>query len=366
MRKRYVRMCRVTESSPLVFLDRLVYSVVAQRSTYQRWTGSRTLWRLTGIDRASARSVLARLSEYGLVQKKTGRWYACAPPAAVGDWFQYPAKLAHLPQWFLRLGYDKVYLPAPAARLTIRVFAVHSMMLRCGPKAKTIARRLGLARNTVRDALRKLAKIGPLPDHYFQAAGSKVGARAPSSKLPADYITRILLGAGISAVNVSKLHPRLLGVPAARLEELVNQCSREYDKTKYEDCSYLLGFKIKKLDLKPVMPTFGPTAQARVCPPAWQKLYDELGPGLIKGVRSGVTDEISDPCFWMVRVRRFNQYEVACLRKEFGDDRLGKVIAALEPVYWEDMPGMAYRDRERTALDRRPTFEDLRKILSRL
>jgi hypothetical protein len=355
-------MFQVRWGCPLNFVDRVVYSLLAHRSRYQRETGVMTVWRYTGQDRESVRSALGRLEAHGLVvEKAEGCWYALCPASEKESWFIWPAKLADAKDWSLRPAYDKLYLPAPKCPLNIRMAAVYSVRAKCGGMVQGIARRLGLDRATVRGMLKKLQAMGTLPDTYFQEAGSKVVRPAPGVKLPADYITAILEKAGIKPANILKLHPKLKGVSAARIEKLVAECLQGYNRQKYEDCSYLLNFKIKKLGIKPVAVAAKPAVDT---PPEWLRIYAEMDEGLVALIGSVRTEDVRQPEFWKARVRGCLDYQARDLLVHFGEERLREAARQIPPVYWEDMPGRTFDEKDDQTDNRRMTLEQVRKLIA--
>jgi hypothetical protein len=325
-------------------VERVVYSFVAYRTRFQRGTGCLTVSSYTGLARETVRRAMKVLAGHGLVAQKGGRWYAHQPPAACEGWFRQPAKLAKNPHWALRLQYDAVYLPRPGAPLNMRTAVVYCLAAKCRGRdrmKRELARKSGLAYNTVVKVLGRLAALGnSLPDTFFQEGGKKLkprsGVAAAGQGHPQDYISAALVKAGVLPQNLAKVHGLLQGYSPDQVERLIAM-SQGYDRSKYADCSFLLAYKIKQGVVQKVARP--PDVQPRC-------------------------DDVTKREFWDPRVRLYADHYHQELVRKFSPEQLAKVGSRVPAYYWDQMPGATLADRMDRAEEQKISVQDLYNLLS--
>jgi hypothetical protein len=112
--------------------------------------------------------------------------------------------------------------------------------------------------------------------------------------------------------------------------------ARGYDKARFEDCSYLLAYKIKKGLVQKVTPV------------------EDIEPRC---------DDVTRREYWDPRVQFWSQYYQEEITRQFSRERLAQVGARLPAHYYDEMPGATLLQRMDEAEKRKLPYQDLMKML---
>src|SRR5476649_2437756 len=100
------RWVSCSNSCPLVYIERLIYSVVSRRRC-----SNAGISRLTGFDKQTVAKYCQRLQGRSLIIRQDGKWQGLTPEGEAVEWFSLPAKNSNNAKWQDRLARTPILLP---------------------------------------------------------------------------------------------------------------------------------------------------------------------------------------------------------------------------------------------------------------